>query len=82
MFDSSWSSMCKDAGSWLLIWRHSSWPIDPPAPVTRTRAPASMACTDGSRIRRSARPSRSLKLTVRMSAARAARSRAERKDGR
>ncbi len=37
--DSSRSSMISSAGPNRTIWRHSSEPIDPPAPVTTTRLP-------------------------------------------
>ena len=36
---SSRSSITNDAGSNATSWRHSSLPIEPPAPVTSTRRP-------------------------------------------
>ena len=57
-FDSSWSSMTRRSGPKPFTWRHSSLPIEPPAPVTRTRAPRIVASTSGETTCISGRPMR------------------------
>ena len=78
--DSSRSSMSSFSGPNRTSWRHNSDPIDPPAPVTRTRLPsrypahASTSVSTGSRprrsvtsmSRRSCRPTRPEKMFLRV----------------
>src|SRR6267378_2642006 len=47
------------AGAKRAIWRHSSAPMDPPAPVTRTVLPSRKACRPASSSWTGSRPSRS-----------------------
>ena len=56
--DSSWSSMYERAGSKLATCRHSSLPIEPPAPVTSTRLPATTSAPPALTTCASSRPSR------------------------
>ena len=64
--DSSRSSITRDAGESPLIWRESSEPMDPPAPVTRMRRPATSERTAAGSGRETARPMRSATSISRM----------------
>src|SRR3970282_1632589 len=50
MLFSPWPSSASSAGRQRVICRHSSRPIDPPAPVTKIRLPASVRPTASSSI--------------------------------
>ena len=63
---SAWSSSTIRCGSTRAIWRHSSAPIEPPAPVTSTVSPARYAPTFSSSICTGSRPSTSSTRTSRI----------------
>ena len=65
--DSSRSSISSCSGAKRWIWRHNSDPIEPPAPVTRTRLPVRYPAIDSSDVSISRLPSRSATVTSRMS---------------
>ncbi len=69
--DSSRSSMISSAGPNRSSCRHSSEPMDPPAPVTRMRLPAKCPATAATSVRTGRRPSRSLILGSRTPSMRA-----------
>ena len=62
---SAWSTKMRARGATREIWRHSSDPIDPPAPVTITTCPERYAPTRSISIRTGSRPSMSSTRTSR-----------------
>src|SRR4051794_1708202 len=64
-FSSAWSMRTSRRGATRAIWRQSSDPIDPPAPVTRTVSPLRYAPMRSSSIRTGSRPRMSSTCTSR-----------------
>src|SRR3954468_17255886 len=62
---SAWSMSTSRRGATRAIWRHSSEPIDPPAPVTSTVSPLRYAPTRSSSMRTGSRPRTSSTCTSR-----------------
>ena len=64
-FSSAWSIRISRRGATRAIWRQSSEPIEPPAPVTMTVSPLRYAPTRSSSIRTGSRPRTSSTCTSR-----------------